>query len=222
MSDVPAVPSPPAWRFHSAENVAIAAFVGGPLAGSWLLASNEWKQGRRDRAGFTLLAGVAAIAGLLALGALLPEVVPPWVLALAYTLFLRDWANRSQGAAYEAHVAAAGKKGSSWAALGTGLVGLLLCGGAGCCGLRLARESPPVPSLGSSVGRRTPTAANEAATTPSGRHRLPPAADGRPDEDARLVPAGDEADCRHHRRVERRDRPARRAERGCGHERSSR
>jgi hypothetical protein len=133
---VPFPPAPegalpgPAVALYSANQVALATFLGAPLGGAVVLALNERRLFRPRAAVIAIVLGVVASAALLGLAFLLPSGAPSGPIGLLPILVVRGIAQRRQRALVDAHVASGGKRASSWAAAGIGLAclaGILVC-----------------------------------------------------------------------------------------------
>jgi hypothetical protein len=113
-----------AGALYSPGQVSLATFLGSPIAGAWLLAANYAVLGERDARRRTLMYGAIGSVVVLALAFVLPEHFPNFILPAAYTVTLREFANRSQGKAFNAHLQNGGRKQSTWRAAGIGLAWL--------------------------------------------------------------------------------------------------
>jgi hypothetical protein len=120
--------TPPAYRLHDTASVALATFLGSPLAGTILMASNYRKLGQGGKGALALLVGAIASAGEIYIG--LTSTKTPSIATLL--LFAATWfaAYELQGNAIKTHVAWGGKLASKWAAFGTAIVTVLILGGA--------------------------------------------------------------------------------------------
>ena len=112
-----------AAKLYAPGQVALAAFLGTPMAGCWLLAQNFKVLGKPGSHQRALIGGVLGTLALIGVALLLPARVPNSVLPIAYTFGLRELAKSLQGAAFAAHIAAGRQKQSSWRAAGIGLLG---------------------------------------------------------------------------------------------------
>lgn len=111
---------------YTSKHVALATFLGTPVAGAVLMALNENRVGRAGAAIKTLLAGLVATGFLLTLGLVLPDNVPTFPISIG-SLFVMSAIAKSRQAGFVAqHFAAGGKQGSGWAAAGIGLLSLLV------------------------------------------------------------------------------------------------
>ena len=120
----------PAYSLYSVQQVTGATFLGSPIAGAILMASNCRKLGKNEAATTSLLLGALATAALLAVAFLLPEKFPNYLLPVAYTVVIQLIAKSLQGPAYEEHIRLGGEKASAWGVVGLGLLCLgLLAGG---------------------------------------------------------------------------------------------
>lgn len=128
-----AKPEPPAFALYSPNQVLIAGLLGSLPGGAAVLALNGWRLGRRGLAVAIFVVAVAATAALMvALERGVPEreVGKGKVFALLSILALRQVAVLWQGAAFGAHLAAGGRRGSTLAAAGWSLLGLMAMLGA--------------------------------------------------------------------------------------------
>jgi hypothetical protein len=120
---------PPTYKLHSPESVALASFLGSPIAGAWLMGLNELRLGNRKgfnkyaTLGFLFTVVVLAIG--VGLGIAMPKA-PSYGLPIAYVIGMRSWAQSAQGKMLEAHLAAKGLKASVGGALVSGIVCLVL------------------------------------------------------------------------------------------------
>jgi hypothetical protein len=110
---------------YTANQVALAAFLGTPLGGAVVIASNERRLGRPRAALLALGLGVLALAALAGIALLLPDGVPSVGLGWLPVLAIRAIAQKRQRALVDAHLAAGGRRASSWAAAGIGLACLV-------------------------------------------------------------------------------------------------
>lgn len=110
---------------YSPGQVTLAAFLGGPLGGGWLLALNYRRLAEPGKARAAIALSVLALAALGTVAFLLPEgAASPLAIVPVVTML---WVARQlQGRAYERHVAVGGSAGSSWRAAGVGLVGAVI------------------------------------------------------------------------------------------------
>jgi hypothetical protein len=100
-------------NLFSVLQIAVATFIGMPIAGCLLLAQNYRNLGRASSAWQTLILGLASTIVLFFIAFWLPENFPNAVLPMAYTIGMRQLVKYLQGdiiACQEAQ----GKKGS-WA-----------------------------------------------------------------------------------------------------------
>jgi hypothetical protein len=115
----------PTYRLYPVAAIGLAAFLGGFLAGSTLVALNFRALGNGDRARTALWVGIGGMVAQVLVGALLPDARyldhALWVGVAAATV---AYAKRSQGALIEAHKILGGPFHSKWRAAG---VGLLIC-----------------------------------------------------------------------------------------------
>jgi len=120
--------APPAYRMYDSNSVALAAFLGSPLAGTVLMASNYRKLGQGSNSMLALVLGAAASAGLVWMG--LETTLSPTVASIV--LFACTWvaARQLQDDAIKTHVAWGGQLYSKWRAVGVALVTMLVLGGA--------------------------------------------------------------------------------------------
>jgi len=109
---------------YTPNQVTLATFLGAPLGGSILLAINERRLGRPQSAVVAVIVGVVAAVALVGLAFALPNNVPGAPLGLAPIIAMRLWAQKRQQAAVQAHAAAGGKIGATWAAAGIGVASL--------------------------------------------------------------------------------------------------
>ena len=80
------VASSPAQRWlYTPQQVSVASFIGGPLAGCILIGSNQAARGEPRARSWTILLGVVATIVVLGVGFALPEHFPNSVLPIAYT-----------------------------------------------------------------------------------------------------------------------------------------
>jgi hypothetical protein len=119
--------TPPAYRLYDVGAAALAAFLGSPLAGAVLIASNYRKLGQGGNGLLALLLGAGASVGEIYLG--LTSTKSPAIATLA--LFAITWfaANELQGSAIKTHVAWGGQLFSKWRAVWVALVTTLVLGG---------------------------------------------------------------------------------------------
>jgi hypothetical protein len=116
----------PAVALYTPNQVALAAFLGTALGGSVVLAMNERRLGRRQAAVVSILLGLLATALTVGLAFVLPKNFPGAPMGLVPLLVLRGIAQKRQRAFVDAHIAAGGKRASTWAAAGIGLLSVVV------------------------------------------------------------------------------------------------
>lgn len=119
--------TPPAYRLYDVGAVALAAFLGSPLAGTVLIASNYRKLGQGGNGFLALLLGAVASVGEIYIG--LTSTKSPAIATLV--LFAATWfaAKELQGHAIQTHVAWGGQLFSKWRAVWVACVTTLVLGG---------------------------------------------------------------------------------------------
>ena len=120
---------PPEVPLYSVPNIALASFLGGPLAAGWLISVNYRRMNEPRAARSALIQGGIATLALVGLMVGLPpslvEQVPGVTVPLIYTGLIWMVADRLQGRALAAHFARGGLRHSLWRAVGISLVAAL-------------------------------------------------------------------------------------------------
>lgn len=121
---LPNIPTsiPLTTALYSPGHVALATFLGTPLAGAAVLALNEERLGRRNAALVTILLGAIGTAVILGIAFVLPDNIPASPFNLLQFVTLVIIARHRQGELVKRHYAAGGKKASAWSALGISLL----------------------------------------------------------------------------------------------------
>ena len=119
--------TPPAYRLYDVGAVFLAAFLGGPLAGTILIAGNYRKLGQGGNGILALILGAAASAGLILLG--LKTTQSPAIASIVLSVCTGLAARELQGNAIKTHIAWGGQLFSKWRAVGVAIVATLLLGG---------------------------------------------------------------------------------------------
>ncbi|MBX3024097.1 hypothetical protein KF840_04220 [bacterium] len=120
--------APLAGALYSPRQVVSATMLASPLAGAWLLAANFQRLGDRPARTRSLTWGILGTIAVFVIAWFLPDRFPRLLLPLIYGVIMHLAANRLQGPAFAAHLAAGGRRHSSWRVLGIGLLvlGILL------------------------------------------------------------------------------------------------
>jgi len=111
-------------RLYTPQHVAGATFMGGPLAGFLLMATNYRRMGNSDAAIGSVLVGLLATVLLVMISIFVPGL-PSGVGQLIFiaSVFLMSMlAKNMQGEDLEVHVQRGGKTASAWIAIGIGLL----------------------------------------------------------------------------------------------------
>lgn len=109
-------------RAYSPGQVAGAVFLGSPIAGCILLASNFSTFGAPERGRQAIVWGLLSTVAVVGLALVIPEDLPSSVLPIAYTVALHQIAKRVQGDEFKRHIDAGGGKYSHWRVVGIGLI----------------------------------------------------------------------------------------------------
>ncbi len=119
--------STPTYRLYTPWQVFGATFLGGPIAGAWLLGSNYVSLGQPDNRNKALLwGGIATVILLILAIFILPEQTPRSLIPIISCTLLMSLAKSQQGSLVEAHLAKGGSKGSVWQVIGIGILGLVI------------------------------------------------------------------------------------------------
>lgn len=122
------LPSPEVPLF-SVPSIALASFLGGPLAAGWLISVNYRRLNEPRSARNALIQGALATAALLGLMVGLPAAwvayIPGFTLPLLYTGLIWVLAERLQGRVLNAHFAHGGQRHSLWRAVLVSLMAAL-------------------------------------------------------------------------------------------------
>jgi len=119
--------APPSYRLYDVAAVAIAAFFGGPLAGTVLIASNYRKLGQGNNGVLALILGAAASVGVIYMA--LKTTASPAVAEIVLMVCTVLAAKQLQGEAIKTHVAWGGQLYSKLRAFGVAIVTSLVLGG---------------------------------------------------------------------------------------------
>src|SRR5262245_3266044 len=79
-------------RLYTHDHVAIAAFLGAPVAAFWLIGANEAALGKPRRKATMVMWGVVTTALVMTLAYFLPENMPGFILPATYTFMFRELA----------------------------------------------------------------------------------------------------------------------------------
>lgn len=116
------------YALYSPGATGLATFLGGPIAGTAIMAMNYRRLGRSASATKTILWGVLGTAGLIALSFAIGNRAPGLSLAIVPVVVVLQLARSLQGETFSRHKVAGGKVASMWKAAGIGIasmVGLL-------------------------------------------------------------------------------------------------
>ncbi len=120
--------APPAYRLYDVASIGLAAFLGTPLAGTVLIASNYRKLGQGNNGVLALVLGAAATAGLMLLA--LKSTQSPMIASIALFVVTAAAGWQLQDQAVKNHVAWGGQLYSKGRAVGIAIVTSLVVGGA--------------------------------------------------------------------------------------------
>jgi hypothetical protein len=105
--------------------MALAAFLGSPMAAAWFMSSNYRALAQPLEAQRALLFGVAATLAAMVIAFMLPEGLPNTIFVIIYTVATHALARSMFGNALAEHAAAGGALGSTWRVVGVSLLVLL-------------------------------------------------------------------------------------------------
>jgi len=128
-TSTPAEARPVALKLYSDRQVLVAAFLGGPIAGGWLLAVNFGRLGRQRLVWVPLALGALGAVVMYVLGTLADAQNPHHsrtTLPVLAAIVCGAIARGVQGEPYKTNLANGGSRESWWKAVGWGLAGLLL------------------------------------------------------------------------------------------------
>jgi hypothetical protein len=111
-------------KLYTPPQVGVASFLGGPIAGCLLLASNYAALERPSARIQAIVWGLVATAATLALALVLPERFPNTAIPIAYTAALYNFAKYTQDKTYVDHLAAAGRQ-PYWKVITIGVASLV-------------------------------------------------------------------------------------------------
>jgi hypothetical protein len=117
--------STPAAVF-SPRQIALAAFIGTPLAACLFFRRNYLALGDELRAARALWVGLAATVVVFAIASVLPEGFPNALLPILYTAAADLYASAQFRTRYDKYLADGGRKGSWWIVVGVSLLALLV------------------------------------------------------------------------------------------------
>ena len=112
-------------KFYTVNQIALAAFIGGPLGGTILLAKNYQGLGASRSASRAVVCGLLFTFALVPVALILPERTPRIALPLGYTIALRIIAERLQAAEINARINAGDLQQSWWLTLGLTIIACL-------------------------------------------------------------------------------------------------
>ena len=119
----------PSVALYTIPSIALASFLGGPIAAGWLVSENYRRLNEPRAARTALINGIVATVALVTMMAALP---PRWASQLAgiiipaiYTALIWILAERLQGRPLAAHFARGGRRHSPWRAVGISLIAAL-------------------------------------------------------------------------------------------------
>jgi hypothetical protein len=110
----------------SPAQVAVAAFLGGPIAGAWLMRSNYRAANEEEHARRALLWGIIGTLAAIVVSFMLSEDFPSMVLPISYTMALYYFAKQEHGNDVDLQRSAGGASASNWKVVGVGLLWLLV------------------------------------------------------------------------------------------------
>ncbi|MGZ3916215.1 MAG: hypothetical protein ACXVBT_15760 [Flavisolibacter sp.] len=112
-------------KFYNERAVLLATFLGGPLAGAWLMASNFKAMGETVRATRTWVLAVMALV-LVFLLSLIPSLdkIPAISYSFAFCWTARFLTRKYQGPQIQLHQENGGQFYTTWRAVGIGLIGM--------------------------------------------------------------------------------------------------
>ncbi len=133
----PPVPTP-AYTLFDSLSVALATFLGTPIAGTILMAVNYRRLQEGGKAAAAVAIGVVATILAIVFGNIIPGAFST-IIAVGLLLTIRSCAQSLQGPAVTQHVSQGGTLGSRWAAAGVGIAVLAVLAG-GVCAVLMARQ----------------------------------------------------------------------------------
>lgn len=111
---------------YSPKQVAIASFIGSPVAACWFFAKNYRQLGNPQKATQCLVWGIVGTVVVLFVAFQLPDRFPNQIIPLAYSFGLLQASKRVHGSLVEQHLSAGGKLGSWGGGIGVSFLFLLL------------------------------------------------------------------------------------------------
>jgi hypothetical protein len=116
-----------AGKLFSPGQVALASFLGMPLAGCFLIAHNCKTLGQVKLVSKVWSIGTAVSVGTMVLSMFVPDNFPSLPIPIALTIGSFYYAKSLHGEDYERHILSGGQRASTWAAAGFGVLGLIIC-----------------------------------------------------------------------------------------------
>jgi hypothetical protein len=116
----------PSHKLYSPGQIALAAFLGSPLAACWFWSRNYRQLSQPRSATQCLIWGVVGTAILLTVSFFLPERFPNAAIPIGYTVGLHQAAKQIHGNTVTQHLLVGGRLGSWWVVVGISFVCLLI------------------------------------------------------------------------------------------------
>jgi 4-amino-4-deoxy-L-arabinose transferase-like glycosyltransferase len=118
---------PPEYKLYTDRSIAIATFLGGPLAGGYLAADNFKQLGQTDKVRKTWALSIAVTLLIVAALILIPDnpKIPPYILPLLYTALAQVLVQKYQRGALLNHIEEGGQLYSIWRAVWISIVAAL-------------------------------------------------------------------------------------------------
>ena len=119
-----------AVTLYSPRQIALAAFLGTPIAAAWFIRVNHFGFGDEQAARRSIWVGLAATIGVFALAFVLPDRFPDALLPALYTAAIHWYASAVFGPRFDKHISDGGPRGSWWFVVGVSLITVLAVLGA--------------------------------------------------------------------------------------------
>lgn len=117
-------------RFYTMRWIFFCTYIGGPLAGCYLMSKNFESLNKKDLAEMTLKIGIISAVILFGAAVFIPhntlQRIPAFVIPVSYTTIIYMYAYKLQGKEIDEYIKKGGKKHSGWRATAVGILSLII------------------------------------------------------------------------------------------------